>query len=176
MLGNLSSYHVRMSRRKKRVTVLTGCFKTLHKAKISLVKERSVLRQKEPKKLLRVTNAYSVLSQEANVFKFRVRGKALIIAMCNHACALLSPWLHHGCTTLPKDESLFPKPQALRHTPKLSLITPIIPLSSLPAQWGLPTAPKSGLHYICSTLDVIAIAPSPQNSKTFERKDNLILD
>ena len=51
-----------------------------------------------------------------------------------------------------------------------------IPLSSLPAQWGLPTAPKSGLHYICSTLDVTAIAPSPQNPKTFERKDNLILD
>ena len=149
MLGNLSSYHVRMSRRKKRVTVLTGCFKTLHKAKISLVKERSVLRQKEPKKLLRVTNAYSVLSQEANVFKFRVRGKALIIAMCNHACALLSPWLHHGCTTLPKDESLFPEPQALCPTPKLSLITPIIPLSSS-STVGAPysTQIRASLHML----------------------------
>ena len=82
------------------------------------------------------------------------------------------PRVHHT----PQGRVSISKPQALRHTPKLSLITPIIPLSSLPAQWGLPTAPKSGLHYICSTLDVITIAPSPQNSKTFERKDNLILD
>lgn len=66
--------------------------------------------------------------------------------------------------------------QPLRPTSRPSLVTPIILLSSLAAQWGLLTPPKSGLRYICSTLDVIAIAPSPQNSKAFERKDNLIFD